>query len=159
MKTWQDLTTQSEIHDKLSKPEVLAIIDILSENDSLSISEIHECFRKRYNSEITRRQIAYSLELMEENNIIENGDSENKEKIYSLIDVKEKIKVQITKPQVVFSIISAIVFIIDRSFFSIGFFLGVIIFVLLVHIEYVIFIRKNRNIYVNFANFNDKNHK
>ncbi len=141
MKTWQELKSKSEEHDRLSKPEALAIIDILSESkDSLTISQIHDKFTKNYQNEITRRQISYCIDLMEENGILENGSISDKEKQYSLVDIKEKWRNQITNFQVIIMGIVVFVSIMNQNPFSWGLLAGVMLFIIIIEVEYTFFI-------------------
>ncbi len=143
MKTWQELVLKSEEHDRLSKPEALAIIDILSDSkDSLTISQIHEKYTKNYQNEITRRQISYCINLMEENGILENGNISDKEKQYSLIDAKEKWRNPITKYHAFILLLSIVFFAYNKNEFSFGILAGALAFIFVIQIEYEFSTRK-----------------
>ena len=150
-KTWQELLTQSSTYDKLSKPEILVVIDILSSSDEpLTISQIHETFSENYCSTITRRQISYCIELMESSKIIENGSTIEKEKLYSLIDIKEKMKLQLTIFQGIILGLTAISFLFFKDILLFGILTGEIIIIVSIQIEYAFFVWKNKNIYINY---------
>jgi len=145
MNTWKELISQSEIHNKFSKPESLAIIEIMSDSGiPLSTSQIHEKFKENYQNDITRRQISYCIELMEENHLMENVSANNKEKQYSLIDIKETWRNPTTKPQATILIISVVIFLIHKSDITFGVLIGMLSFIIMIQIEYEFFIRRKQ---------------
>ncbi len=151
--TWEELQRKADLYNKLSKPEALIIIGILFESEtSLTISQIYDKFIENYhnNITITRRQISYCMDLLEESNIIENGSLSDKEKKYSLLDIREKIKVQLSVFQGIILGISAAIFVIFQNQFMFGVLMGEIVFVLTIQIEAAFFAWRNKNIYIKY---------
>jgi hypothetical protein len=88
MKSWEQLTTQSEVHALLSKPELLAIAEILYSENSQTFDSILNEYSKSFSSEITPRQLYYNLNILIKNNII-STEGENGKKIYTLNKIEK----------------------------------------------------------------------
>lgn len=88
MKTWEQLTTQSEVHALLSKPELLAIAEILYSENSQTFNSILSEYSKSFSPEITERQLYYNLNILIKSNII-STEGENGKKIYTLNKIEK----------------------------------------------------------------------
>lgn len=67
---WKTLLHHSQINNSKSKPEVLAIIELLSKKGKLTISDLEESFIECYNNPIPQRKLRTTLNSMVENNLI-----------------------------------------------------------------------------------------
>lgn len=140
--SWNTLIEKSESYSKLSKPENLAILDILKDHDELTIPEIHDLFTKNYHPNITQRQIRYILSTMEENNLI-NKNFEG----YSIngLDVSP-VKSPISMYEAILLSLSITSVVITWNIMAFGLFIGLLVCILLHQIEYALSQRKKPKI-------------
>lgn len=140
--TWGNLIQKSESYSKLSKPEILAVIDILKDYEELPLQELHDIFIKNYKPDLNPRQLRYILTTMEENElIIKNTDG------YSLngTDITP-YKPPISMYEAVLLTISLIPLFLTWSMLAFGLFVGILISIVLHQIEHAFSVRKKPKI-------------
>lgn len=149
---WETLLKKSELYAQKSKPEVLAILEILSEENPLSFSDICDSFKEYFpNSDINQRRLRYTLTLMMENKII----YQDEDKLYNMVDINEKKKLQLQKSHA-FLLITGVVMVFiffNKDFYmniAIGFLSGIALFIVVIQIEYYFFIENKEKDLINF---------
>lgn len=132
---WQNFITQSEIHASQSKPEYLAIVDILKPQESLKFTQILDDLHL-YTPEITERQLRYILKSMVESNLIVEESGE-----YYVETIEEKAKSQISTLQVAFLLFSIVAIPFSSHFFYVS--LGIVAVLIIQQLEHTIYFKKN----------------
>jgi hypothetical protein len=83
---WDELNQKADDAIKQSKPEFLAIVEILKEEDGITVNQIFDKFNKNYSTDFEKRQIRYSLKVMEDYKMIRNElDKHTAEKFFYLV--------------------------------------------------------------------------
>lgn len=140
--TWDELLKKSESYSKLSKPEVLAVMDILKDSEELPFQNIFDTFTKNYQPDTNQRQLRYILSIMEENKLISKtseGYSLNNRNITSSkspISINESILLAL----------SLIPVLITWNAIAFSLFTGIVLSISLHQIEYALSQRKKPKI-------------
>lgn len=139
---WNTLIEKSESYSKLSKPEILAVIDILKDYEELPFQTLHDIFIKSYNPDLNPRQFRYILDTMEENKlIIKNIDG------YSLNGTEATpYKPPISIYEAVLLTVSLIPVFITWHMLTFGLFIGILICIILHQIEHALSIKNKPKI-------------
>ena len=136
MKTkWENIKIESERNAQRSKPEILAIREILEEKSNLTISNIAEILKRDYTEEVSDRQIRYAVNLMEANKII-TSTLKGTEKSYELVDPFENIVSPISINEAFLSVGGLLLYLKLQDTLSGAFFLGIIITLAFRQFEY-----------------------
>jgi len=137
MKTkWENIKIESERNSQRSKPEILAIREILEDKSNLTIASISEILKRDYTEEeVSDRQIRYAINLMETNKMVKsvlNGT----EKSYSLVDPFENIVSPISINEALLSVGGLLLYFKLQDTMSLAFFLGIMITLMFRQFEY-----------------------
>jgi len=136
--SWDSLIQKSESYAKLSKPEVLAVIEVLKNNPELTLLEIHNIFNQTYHNDITQRQMRYILDMMQNNEIINRND----DLTYYLNEEEIHYKSPISLYESLFLAFSFVPFLITGNIILLGIFIGIMLAIVLHHVEYTLSLRK-----------------
>lgn len=152
MKTWEELLTESKKHAQQSKPEKLAIIDILVDNPS-SISDIHNSFISNYNSDISQNQIRYNVKSLIEDNLISERSGNKNEKIYYIIDPTDNLVSPISKYQAYLLLVITLMYLYTQYIGLFLLFSGIVLSITLHQLEYQYSLKDYSN-YIKFKVLN-----
>lgn len=153
MKTWEELLTESDKHAQQSKPEKLAIIDILYDSPNIPVSTIFETFKAHY-KDISVRQVRYYIESLIEDKLIFESNDGGTEKLYCIINPADNLVSPISAHQSYLLIIVAAIYVYTQAIGTLLLVLGVILSITVHQLEYQYSLKD----YSNFIKFKIINH-